>query len=75
MTEQAEVLRAAREQLKVDSAELAELLGVSLPTLRSWIAPTSSKMHRTMPRTAQLLLERILADEGKAKRKRQTRRV
>ena len=67
MTEQAEVLRAAREQLKVDSAELAEMLGVSLPTLRSWIVPTTSKMHRSMPRTAQLLLDRILADVGACK--------
>ena len=69
MTEQAEVLRAARAQLKADSAELAELLGVSLPTLRSWIAPTSSKVHRSMPRTAQLLLERILADNRQKKRR------
>jgi DNA-binding transcriptional regulator YiaG len=66
MTDQAEVLRAAREQLQVDSAELAEMLGVSLPTLRSWIAPTSSKMHRSMPRTAQLLLDRILAEAEKS---------
>lgn len=69
MTEQAEVLRAAREQLKVDSAELAEMLGVSLSTLRSWIAPTSSKVHRSMPRTAQLLLDRILADNRQKKRR------
>jgi DNA-binding transcriptional regulator YiaG len=69
MTEQAEVLRAAREQLKVDSAELAEMLGVSLSTLRSWIAPTSSKVHRSMPRTAQLLLDRILADKRTKKRR------
>ena len=69
MTEQAEVLRAARELLKVDSAELAEMLGVSLPALRSWIAPTSSKVHRSMPRTAQLLLDRILADNRQKKRR------
>jgi DNA-binding transcriptional regulator YiaG len=69
MTEQAEVLRAAREQLQVDSAELAEMLGVSLSTLRSWIAPTSSKVHRSMPRTAQLLLDRILDDNRQKKRR------
>ncbi len=67
MTIQAEVLRCAREQLKASSEELAELLGVSLPTLRSWIAPPTSKMHRSMPRTAQLLLDRILADVGACK--------
>ena len=59
---QAKELRSARVKLKADSAELAEMLGVALPTLRSWIAPTTSKMHRSMPRTAQLLLQRILAD-------------
>ena len=62
MTNQAKLLRGARKRLAVRSEELAELLGVSLPTLRSWIAPLTSKMHRSMPRTAQLLLDRILAD-------------
>ncbi len=62
MTNQAKLLRGARDRLDVRSEELAELLGVSLPTLRSWIAPMTSKMHRSMPRTAQLLLDRILAD-------------
>ena len=60
MTDEANALRRARERLDVTSEELAELLGVSLPTVRSWIAPTTSKMHRSMPRTAELLLERIL---------------
>ena len=64
-TEQSRMLRDARETLQVTSADLAEMLGVSLPTLRNWIAPTTSKMHRTMPRTAQLLLDRILADRRK----------
>jgi hypothetical protein len=63
MTNQAEVLRSARETLTATSEELAEMLGVSLPTIRSWIAPTTSKMHRPMPTTAQLLLERILAEK------------
>jgi DNA-binding transcriptional regulator YiaG len=63
MTDQAEVLRSAREKLTATSGELAEMLGVSLPTIRSWIAPTTSKMHRPMPTTAQLLLDRILAEK------------
>ena len=62
MTNQAKLLRGARDRLDVGTEELAELLGVSLPTLRSWIAPMTSKMHRSMPKTAQLLLDRILAD-------------
>jgi DNA-binding transcriptional regulator YiaG len=69
MTNQAEVLRSARERLKVRSSELAEMLGVSLPTLRSWIAPETSKVHRSMPRTAQLLLDRILAEVRQKKRR------
>jgi DNA-binding transcriptional regulator YiaG len=68
MTNQAEVLRSAREQLKVRTSELAVMLGVSLPTLRSWIAPETSKAHRSMPKTAQLLLDRILADVRQMKR-------
>jgi hypothetical protein len=67
MANQAEVLREARGRLKVRSDGLAEMLGVSLPTLRSWIAPETSKAHRSLPKTAQLLLDRILADEGACK--------
>ena len=70
MTNQAKVLRSARVKLEVKSEELAEMLGVSLPTLRSWIAPATSKMHRTMPKTAKLLLDRILADVEGSKRTR-----
>jgi DNA-binding transcriptional regulator YiaG len=70
MTDQAKVLRGARVKLKTNSQELAELLGVSLPTLRSWIVPPTSKMHRSMPKTAQLLLERILAGDRPGKRRR-----
>lgn len=45
------------------SVDLAEVLGVSLPTLRSWMAPADNKVHREMPETAKLLLARILADK------------
>ena len=62
MENPAEILRDARGKLKINTEGLAGLLGVSLPTLRSWIAPTTSKMHRDMPKTAQLLLERILVE-------------
>lgn len=67
-TKQARALREARESLNVTTGKLAALLGVSLPTLRNWIAPKTSKMHRGMPLTAKLLLERILADPRGARR-------
>jgi DNA-binding transcriptional regulator YiaG len=69
-TEQAALLRDARERLGLKNEELAAQLGVSLSTLRNWIAPTSSRMHREMPLTAQLLLARILADKPKSRRKK-----
>lgn len=47
------------------SEDLAELLGVALPTLRNWMAPADNKVHRDMPKTAKLLLDRILADQRK----------
>ena len=62
-TEQAKTLRNAREKLGVTTEELAELLGVEVPTLNSWLLPTTSKAHRPMNRTAKLLLARILADQ------------
>lgn len=68
-TAQAKMLRDAREALGVTSEELAELLGVSLPTLRNWLAPADNKVHREMPKTAKLLLARILADKPKRGRK------
>lgn len=47
------------------TADLAEVLGVSLPALRNWMAPEDNKVHREMPQTAKLLLARILADKPK----------
>ena len=70
MMRQADELRKARRKLNVNSAELAEMLGVSLPTLRSWIVPETSKAHRAMSKTAQLLLDRICAEAKRAKSKR-----
>jgi DNA-binding transcriptional regulator YiaG len=70
MKDQATLIRAARKTLGITSEELAERLGVALPTLRNWIAPATSKVHREMPKTARLLLDRILADHRAAKRKR-----
>jgi DNA-binding transcriptional regulator YiaG len=64
-TPQAKLIRDAREKLEITSEELAELLGVSLPTLRGWLTPADNKVHREMPLTAKLLLARILADPKK----------
>lgn len=66
-TKQAMVLREARDQLEVTSAELAELLGVEVGTLNSWLLPKYAKAHRPMNRTAKLLLERILTDARRRK--------
>jgi len=66
-TGQAKLLRNARDRLEVTSEQLAELLGVELPTLNSWLLPKSSKAHRPMNRTARLLLARILADAKRRK--------
>jgi DNA-binding transcriptional regulator YiaG len=61
-TAQAKLLRDARDKLGMTSEQLAAELGVSLPTLRNWLAPADNKVHREMPLTAKLLLARILAD-------------
>ena len=68
-TKQAKMLREAMERLGISRKELAEQLGVSVLTLRNWLSPTTTTVHREMPRTAVLLLERILAD-GKRKKAR-----
>lgn len=68
MTEQAKKIRDARKVLKMTNPELAEELGVSLPTLRSWLMPKGDPektSYRNMPRTAKLLLDRILAEHRK----------
>lgn len=67
-TAQAKILKAARERLDITTEELAEQLGVALPTMRGWLLPTSSKAHRAMPKTAKLLLERIMKDKPRKKR-------
>lgn len=58
-----------RDGATFNSCDLAEVLGVSLPTLRNWMAPADNKVHRTMPETAKRLLARILADQPKKERK------
>jgi hypothetical protein len=48
------------------SEDMADLLGVALPTLRNWMAPADKKVHREMPETAKRLLGYILRDQPQA---------
>lgn len=45
-----------------NSADLAEILGVALPTVRNWMAPANNEVHREMPKTARYLLDYRLRD-------------
>ena len=66
--DQAAELRKARKALGVTTEGLAEKLGMSLPAVRSWLTPKTSKAHRTMPRGSRLLLAAILAQHRRAKK-------
>jgi transcriptional regulator with XRE-family HTH domain len=70
MKTQQEELRHARKTLDATTAELAELLGVTASTLNSYLRPPTSQAHRQMPKTARLLLERLLKERLAVKRKR-----
>lgn len=48
-----------------NSEDLADAIGTSLSSLRSWMLPADNKAHRVMPETAKRLLARILADKRK----------
>lgn len=70
MKDQQKAIRAARTKLGITSEELAERMGVSLPTMRAWLLPKTSKAHRNMPKAAELLLGHILADGKQEKARR-----
>lgn len=59
--DQAALIRTARKRLDITTEELADLLGKSLPTVRSWLVP-KGKSRRNMPESSRLLLARILAE-------------
>jgi DNA-binding transcriptional regulator YiaG len=63
--EQQAVIRKARQTLGITTEQLAEQLGVSLKTVRSWLEPASSASHRRMPDTARLLLKHLVAAKPK----------
>ena len=66
-TEQARALKKAKEVLDLTTEGLADELGVSIHTLQSWLLPEKSDRHRPMPKTAKLLLARIVAEARKKK--------
>lgn len=55
--------KAITEGAAFNSEDLADAIGTSLPSLRSWMLPADNKAHRVMPETAKRLLARILADK------------
>lgn len=65
-TEQAKMLRDAREKLGVTNEDLAELLGVEVVTLLSWLRPPEGANYRPMNRTARMLLE-VRLEQGPRK--------
>jgi transcriptional regulator with XRE-family HTH domain len=56
-TEQAKLLREARQRLGLTNDQLAEILGVEPITITGWLLPEESKGHRTMSATARIALE------------------
>lgn len=69
-TTQQELLRQAREKLKVSNTELAKMLGKSEAGLLAWLSPSTSKKFRTMPEIWRDRLASILAEHrAKAKRR------
>lgn len=63
--DQAEILRQAMTRLKKTRRELAQDVGVSLPTMTAWMAPATAAKHRKMPETARRLLAAIMAAKRK----------
>lgn len=66
---QQELLRAARTRLNTTTEDLARRLGKSPAAVNAWLARDSAPMHRTMPKSARLLLAAILAQHRAAKKK------
>jgi DNA-binding XRE family transcriptional regulator len=66
-TEQAKLLKQAKETLGLTTEALAVELGATRDTLNNWLAEKSSPRYRPMPKMARLLLARILAERRKRK--------
>jgi len=67
---QQKLLRQARAVLGLTNDELAQALGVKLPTLLSYLAPKDAAKHRSLPSDLRLVLERLI--EGQKAKKRRT---
>ncbi len=68
-SKQAKKIRAALALLDISKEQLAEQLGVSPHTLSNWLLPPgTSERFRPMSKTAELLLDRIVAEAKKATR-------
>lgn len=67
MKNQQDYIRTARRRLGTTTEELAARLGRSLASVHAWLKPDGNAAHRNMPRSAKLLLDRLLQD-AKAKR-------
>jgi len=65
---QQDLLRRARDTLELTNEELAEAIGVKLPTLYAYLAPKSAAKHRALPADMRLILEKILRDHNGRKR-------
>lgn len=59
------LLRRARKALAVTNAELAQALGLKLPTLMSYLAPKGAAKHRTLPDDLRLVIERTIEQAKK----------
>lgn len=49
-------LKSLIQQHKLKRQEVADLLGVSITTIHSWLLPITSKAHRPMPKPMLELL-------------------
>lgn len=65
---QQQVIREARNVLKMTTGELAEAIGKSEAALLSWLAPDGNAKARRMPAESRLVLERIIQEHKAAKR-------
>lgn len=60
--QQQQFLRRARSALGTNTEEFAELVGVTLPAMRKYFLPATSKQHRKLPEPARRLIARLVAE-------------
>ncbi len=62
--DQAEFLRAAREQLGMSRVEFADRIAIKVKTLDDWMIPAGTKAARKMPPMAFKFISEILEREN-----------